>query len=91
MYYIHTNVKMFKCNICKEEFNGKSSLNSHSYTHTDKKFQCNVFKKEFKVKSVLTSPVCTGDVLKQFQCELCQKSFEGKDEFNFHCLPGSVQ
>ena len=29
---------------------------------------------------------------KQFQCELCQKSFKRKDEFNFHvCLQGSIQ
>jgi len=76
--------KQHECVICHEFFVSKASLRSHRQCHEPDKYTCTHCHVTFRHRSTLAHHLLTHTRVKQFQCELCAKSFSLKFNLTRH-------
>ena len=85
----HTGKKLFKCDICSEEFLWKHYLTVHKRKHAgDFPFHCDKCSAKFHDSSRLihhkrTHEQCK-ELFKKHQCKFCKKKFEAKRDVDNH-------
>ncbi|KAG1664793.1 Zinc finger protein 235 [Nymphon striatum] len=77
--HIHSNEKLFECDVCHKCFTRKGYIKYHMRIHTkEKPFECDVCQKRFTQSSTLISHKRIHNNEKPFQCDICHKSFTQK-------------
>ena len=89
-YNIHSETKMFQCDICGTSFRSKNTLlrhikNKHSKTSMiERKFKCGECGKDFEYQSGLIQHMKFHAATKEFECDQCSKSFKFKEWLEKH-------
>lgn len=77
--------KPFVCEICRNSYTQKASLNRHMSKHAGlKPFLCCHCSKSFSQKSDLSRHILIHGGEKQFSCNVCKRSFYRKSDMNMH-------
>lgn len=83
-YYVHLNLRLFKCGICPKAFNTKSLKTIHEKTHDDtQRFKCQICEKEFSNKANLKTHMYCHSEVRNFHCH-CGRSFKLQQHLTTH-------
>ncbi|KAF5303339.1 hypothetical protein FQA39_LY10078 [Lamprigera yunnana] len=86
-YRIHTNVRMFKCELCDGRFPFQNEVKRHMITHTkEKAHECDLCKRRFAFKHSLTIHLRIHNNIKPYKCELCGEAFVVGARLKLHLL-----
>ena len=82
---VHNNIYRFRCDICEQGFNQKSSFDGHMNHHTNTKHACFKCGSGFWDKRTLLAHthIC-GIATKLFPCKVCTKLFKAKRYLREH-------
>eukprot|EP01083_Nonionella_stella_P226228 803613_1 len=84
---VHSNSKLFSCDICQKSFSQEENLNVHRLIHSaGKAYSCEVCQRSFSEEENLKRHVLIHSGDKPFSCEVCQKDFRYKSNLNRHLL-----
>ncbi|XP_011695618.1 PREDICTED: zinc finger protein 737-like [Wasmannia auropunctata] len=85
IYGALTDVRPYKCEVCKKKFAWKSSLTVHKCVHSDvRPYKCNVCEKKFARKKYLILHKRVHSNVRPYKCDVCEKKFTRKDYLILH-------
>lgn len=88
----------FTCGICHKAMGTKYSLQAHMKLHeqystadTEVKYSCNTCTESFDCKLDYTKHMEVHDSHRNFQCDICQATFEKKFKLLFHLQTHKIE
>ena len=82
--FIHSNIKQFKCTVCRKSFKQPAGLYNHKKIHEKASIKCAACDKTFVSMTHYSKHQITHTNENKFSCEECDKLFKRKADMKKH-------